>query len=172
MNYRIAITGPESTGKSTLAAQLAHYFKAVKVDEFSRIFLEKQGGTYTYPDILEIAKAQFQLNIIAKPENGFVFFDTELLVTYVWCLFKYKKVHPWIEENIQNQGIDLFLLTKPDLPWQPDPLREHPDKLNELFQLYRQSLNKFNLPFEVIGGLGPDRLKNAVEAVQKRLISK
>ena len=70
--------------------------------------------------------------------------------------------------GLKSRNIDLYLLPDIDLPWQPDPLREHPDKRKELFNLYLDELKKRNLPFEIVNGFGQQRLANAVNAYEKR----
>lgn len=167
MIKRIAITGPESTGKSKLAQELANHFKSRWVPEFARQYIDELGRPYSYDDVLIIAKEQFSQNQIKQSDSGpYLFCDTELIVTKIWCEFKYDKCHPWIIENIKNQHFDLYLLTDIDLPWQPDEQREHPLKRNELFELYKNELVKLDYPFRIISGTGDERHRNAVVAVQ------
>lgn len=169
MVKRIAITGPESTGKSMLSGRLAEEFNAAWVPEFAREYLDQLNRSYDYDDILTIAKSQFQkMQQAANSGDQFIFYDTELLVTKIWCEFKYGKCHSWILDNIEKQPVDLYLLTDIDLPWQPDPQREHPDKRNQLFNLYRTELEKLKAPFEVISGVGEQRTVNAVNAIKRR----
>ncbi len=87
---RIAITGPESTGKSMLTAQLAKHYKAVMVAEYAREYLEKLGRPYEYHDILKIAKGQLAIeNAVLKSTEKFLFTDTEAIVTKIWCDVKF-----------------------------------------------------------------------------------
>lgn len=164
---KIAITGVESTGKSTLARDLTNHFKGIYVEEFARTFLEISGGSYSYDDIQTIAKIQYnRIEKAASRNEKFLFADTELLVTYIWCSHKYGKVHPWIEEKLRRQNFDLYLLPAVDLPWKPDPLRESPDELNILFNSYQQKLEQLNFPYVVISGIGDERLRKALSAVE------
>lgn len=163
---KIAITGPESTGKSMLANQLADHFQTVFVPEFARIHLLKSNGNYTYDDILEIAQGQVASEkVLQTIANRLLFSDTELLVTKIWCEVKYNKCHPWIMEQINLQDFGLYLLADIDLPWEPDPLREHPDRRSELFDQYLGNLRKYNFNYKIVSGTGEKRLKNAIEAV-------
>ena len=57
---RIAITGPESTGKSTLARQLAEHYQTTWVPEFARVYLDQLGRPYEEGDLVSIAKGQLQ----------------------------------------------------------------------------------------------------------------
>ncbi len=168
MIKKIAITGPESTGKSILTEQLAKTFNSTWVPEYAREYLDQINRPYSYEDILAIARAQFQKMKDAVDTAGqFIFYDTELLVTKIWCDFKYGKCHPWILNQLNNQDIDLYLLMDIDLPWQPDPQREHPDKRKILFDLYQTEMEKRNWPYEVISGTGDPRLENALNAISK-----
>ena len=169
MTKRIAITGPESTGKSELAKGLAGRYNTLWVPEYAREYLNKLGRPYEYEDILSIAKGQVsgEEEQLEKAQ-GFLFVDTEMIVLKIWCEVKYKKCHQWILDQLEKQQYDLYLLPDIDLPWQPDPLREHPDKRKELFDLYLDELKRRNLPFEIVDGFGEQRLANAVKCIEKR----
>lgn len=168
---RIAITGPESTGKSWLTAQLAAFYQAPFVPEYSREYLESLGRPYEYEDILAIAQGQLNAEeSMAKNSDAlWLFSDTDLLVTYIWCQVKYGKVHPWIVEKLSSHSYHHYLLCDIDLPWQPDPLREHPHRRNEIFSLYIKALKQHGFPFTIIRGEGETRLFNAVTAVNESL---
>jgi NadR type nicotinamide-nucleotide adenylyltransferase len=170
MLKRIAITGPESTGKSDLAKALAEHYQTVWVQEYARDYLNNLNCPYDYKDILKIAKGQVKAEEkILKYSNRLIFVDTEMIVLKIWCEVKYGKCHPWILDRLTEQNFELYLLTDIDLPWQPDPLREHPNKRRELFNLYLDELKKRNLPFEIINSFGQQRLLNAIMHVEKRL---
>jgi NadR type nicotinamide-nucleotide adenylyltransferase len=170
MIKRIAITGPESTGKTKLAKQLAAYYNTIWVPEYARGYLERLNRAYTYDDILTIAKHQFIQNMESTPEAGKpVFCDTELIVTKIWCDVKYGQCHPWILENIPKQAFDLYLLTDTDIPWEADAQREHPNLRHHLKQLYLNELHSRNLPFKLISGEGNQRLAEAKSAVAEIL---
>lgn len=125
---------------------------------------------YTFADILTIAKRQAALEKeILYKSNLIMFSDTELIVCKIWSEYKFGKCHSWILKNLKKQNYDLYLLMDIDLPWQPDPLREHPDKRVELFNLYLDELIKQNCPFEIVGGSGDQRFNNALNIIKKRL---
>ncbi len=166
MSKRIAITGPESTGKTKLAMDLAAHYNTVWVPEYARNYIESLHRAYTYDDILIIAKQQFRQNHESMPEAGKpIFCDTELIVTKIWCDVKYGQCHPWILENIPKQAFDLYLLTDTDIPWESDSQREHPHLREYLKHLYLDELIRQKLPFEVVGGQEAQRLKNALKAI-------
>lgn len=166
MLYKLAIVGPESTGKSMLAEQLAAYYNTKFVPEIARDYLNGLGRNYTENDLLQIAKKQ--QDAITKTQsqaNLFLFVDTELLVIKIWSQVKYKKVHPWILDQFKEQDFDLFLLTNNDIPWETDPLREHPNKREYLFNLYEKELKKWGLPYKIIIGIGQERILNAIKVI-------
>jgi NadR type nicotinamide-nucleotide adenylyltransferase len=165
--YKIAITGPESTGKTTLTKQLAEHYKTVWVPEYSRNFLEKTKGNYTEKDLVQILNGQLEIekNLI-KRANKFLFCDTDPLVIWVWSKVKYGRVDPQIENAIENHKYDFYLLTYPDLPWKNDELRESEGQLIALFNIYFEKLKSLEYPFKVISGNGNDRLKSAINALK------
>jgi len=164
---KIAITGPESTGKSMLAEQLADHYKTIWVPEYAREYINKLNLPYNKGDILTIAKKQLENeNKIAKNAIRFLFCDTEPIVTKIWSEDKYKSCDEWILRKIEEHKYDLYLLCYIDLPWQQDPQREDPHRREYLFDLYLQELTERNLPFYVISGSGKKRLINAIKQVE------
>lgn len=159
---KIAITGPESTGKTTLAKQLAYYYHTTYVPEFARDFLNGLNRPYTLEDVAFIAEQQMKWeDQLAKQEPGWLFCDTDLWVIRIWLLDKFGRVPDWIEKAIMQPRYDFHLLMAPDLPWQADALREDTDRLGTLFQKYYQQLALAGNPFSVIRGQKEARFNNA-----------
>lgn len=162
----IAITGPESTGKSQLAQQLATHFNTHWVAEYAREYIDQLNRPYNQKDILNIAKTQYeQIQSAASQCKELLICDTHLLVTKIWSDHKYKECDPWILEHIEKQKIDLYLLCDIDLPWEADPQREHPHLRNHLFNLYKQNLESYNFNYRIVSGKGSDRINNAIKFV-------
>jgi NadR type nicotinamide-nucleotide adenylyltransferase len=167
---RIAITGPESTGKSELAEKLAKHYNALWVPEYAREYLEDLGHPYKEDDIVNIAKGQLEMEEEEAQHSKYLLFcDTDFIVTKIWSEFKYGRCHPWILEQVEKHIYDLYLLCDIDLPWAEDPLREHPQKRKELFELYYRELKTRKLPFRIIAGTGEARTRNAILAVEETL---
>jgi len=170
---RIVITGPESTGKSTLCAILASHYNTVWVPEYAREFLLRNGNRYTYNDLLMIARGQLELedDYARRARHGLLFIDTDLYVMKVWCEFVFGKCHPWILDRIAERHYDLYLLCNADLPWISDTLREYPDleSRTTLFHMYRDALIQQHTPWKEIGGLSPARESFALQAVEQLL---
>ena len=166
--YRIAITGPESTGKSTLTKALAIHFNTLWVEEFARTYLNNLGRSYVYADIVEIAKGQLHNeNLLFQQVEKVLFCDTELLVTKIWSEVGFQNCDPWILNNLMKQQYDLYLLCKADIPWEYDPLREHPNQRAFLFDLYQKELDKNSFKYRIVKGIGHERLENALSFVNE-----
>jgi NadR type nicotinamide-nucleotide adenylyltransferase len=167
----IALTGPESSGKSFTAEYLARFFDGWVVPEFAREYLEQLDRAYQYQDIVNIARAQIDIEQkvtadAVKEEVDLIFFDNELINTQIWAEEKYGQADPLIQQGIVEANHTHYLLMKPDIPWEADPLRENPTDRDRLFQLHINYLEKFNKPYTVIEGELEKRLKLAVAIVK------
>jgi nicotinamide riboside kinase len=162
---KIVIIGPESTGKTTLAGQLAENYTTKFVPEFAREYLKDIGLNYTFEDVLSMAKAQLDLE--QRFEANPLFIDTNLYVFKVWIEEKYQTTIDWIEEALKQQTYTHYLLCDIDIPWQGDNLREHPNPKDRerLFKRYQELLQQDGTPFSIISGLGDTRLKKSVEII-------
>jgi NadR type nicotinamide-nucleotide adenylyltransferase len=173
---KVVIIGPESTGKSTLCKQLAQEYKTSWCPEFAREYLHKHGMNYTYDDLLAIAKGQISLEeqmIQLATGNGkpVIFIDTNLYVMKVWSEFVFAKCHQWILEQIVERKYDLYLLCKPDLPWEKDELREYPDlqTREKLYAMYKALMINQSTSWVEINGNYEERLQKAIAAVNSLL---
>lgn len=166
--YRIAVTGPESTGKSELSRALAEHFGCPFVPEFAREYVEKLDRPYTREDVEIIARKQieFENEYLQQNQFNFVFFDTELIITKVWFQYCYGEVPGFVQKQLESGFFDLYLLCEPDLPWIPDPVREHGDDREYFFELYRNEIVQLGKPYKLISGIGEERTDNAIEAVE------
>jgi NadR type nicotinamide-nucleotide adenylyltransferase len=161
---KIVIIGGESTGKSTLCEQLATVYNTVFVQEYAREYLQTIQQNYTYDDLLNIAKKQIEIKEDKiKLANKLMFIDTNLQVIQVWSEHKYNKVHPWILNTIAKQTYDCYIITSPDIAWQDDPLREHPEPAmrNYFFNLYKELIIQSEKPFTIVHGNEANRLLQA-----------
>ncbi len=181
---KIVVIGPESTGKSSLCKQLAKYFNTTWCPEYAREYLLKYGPTYTYEDLLTIAKGQLNLEdeYIKKidtktinyklqttnPKLPFFFIDTNMYVMKVWCEYVFEKCHQFILDNIVEREYDLYLLCKIDLPWIEDELREYPDeeRRKELYNIYKDILINQSAQWVEISGSNEERLQKAIRATE------
>ncbi len=164
---RIAITGPESSGKTTLARQLAERFNGKYIPEYAREYVETLNRHYTWEDVEVVAKTQVdQYQLTKSDSQQLFFFDTWLIITKVWFNWVFGKTPDWLETQIQDCPVDLFLLCRPDLPWQADAVRENGGENRiRLFEEYRRELENYGFVVVEIGGTEEDRLNNAIAVV-------
>ena len=134
---RIAITGPESSGKTTLCRSLSEHLNVSFVPEFARSYLEKTNGEYDYPDLNKIAMGQ--LERVKSSNSEVVISDSDFSVLEIWSQYKYGSVSAYIQELVKQDLFDLHILCTPDIPWEQDSLRENPDNRDQLFELYKDS---------------------------------
>jgi nicotinamide riboside kinase len=164
---RIAITGPESTGKSHLAKELGLHFKSEWVPEFAREYLLNHGASYSKNDVETIALEQLKREQKASSQtHGYIFYDTDLLVSLIWMEHVFGVAPIWLRNEVEASNFDHTFLMNIDLPWQPDPLREHPDKREFLFNRYEQELIRLGRSFTIISGIGEMRKSMAVEKLK------
>jgi NadR type nicotinamide-nucleotide adenylyltransferase len=161
---KIAIIGPESTGKTTLTKDLASHFQTLWVPEFAREYVENLNRKYNYDDVIHIIHKQIERdNYFSKQTNGFLFFDTELIILKVWLQIVYQDVPKWIETEIKKCNIQFYLLCNTELPWIPDKVRENGGEMRlKLFDIYKTELINYGFPFEIIKGIGQERLENSI----------
>ena len=163
---KIAIVGPESTGKSVLAESLADYYTTTWVPEYAREYLNMIDRPYTKDDLEIIAMEQLSLeNRLEEKANRLLICDTTLLVIRIWCEFKYRNCPEWILEEVKHRYYDLHLLMATDIPWVPDPQREHPHEREYFYDLYRRELDKLGVEYARISGTHEERVKCAVEHI-------
>jgi NadR type nicotinamide-nucleotide adenylyltransferase len=161
---KVAITGPESSGKTTLAIGLADHYKVPVIPEFAREYLQELDRDYVQEDLDRIAEGQLR-STCAKVGQQLMISDTEMLVMKVWSEFKYGNCSPYIEQLWDDQQFDLYLLCAPDITYEDDPLRENPEDREELFEIYNSHLEEKGEHFVIISGNHDERLKQAVSAI-------
>jgi len=162
---RIAITGPESSGKTTLAVALARHFGVSAVPEYAREFLIENGQSYTQGDLDDIAEGHEQN--INLSQNSINIIDTDFIVLKIWSEYKYEFASSYINSLVSENHFDLHILCAPDIPWEEDPLRENPNDRHELFERYLETLNSFKKDFIIVSGLPEMRLKKSIKAIKQ-----
>ena len=164
MITKIAITGAESSGKTTLANSLGTIYKCNVVKEFAREYLNDLNRAYNYEDLLKIAKGQFkEEKRLETLEKKILICDTAIHTIKIWSLEKFHKCHCW---TIKKKEDDThYLLCSPNIPWEDDPLRESPKDRKRIFELYLKELK--NKPLTVISGTPLERIKQAQKVINR-----
>ncbi len=172
---KIVVIGPESTGKSTLCSQLAARYHTSWVQEYARAYLLEHGTSYSFNDLLTIAKGQLALEKQAVDSLAgapLLFVDTDMYVMKVWCEVVFDNCHRFILDQVVEQRCDLYLLCDTDLPWVKDELREYPDlpMRRKLFHMYHDIMINQSVPWSLISGSYEERLQKAVDAMEEKII--
>ena len=164
----IGITGPECSGKSTLALFLATKLGVNWIPEHARSYLEKLNRTYNQEDLDLIARRQLMMiEAVEKSKSEYLIADTEMLVLKIWSQEKYGKVSGFIKSAYLNQDFDLIVLCKPDIPYEEDKFREHPHDRNRLFDLYLNELENSGNNFIVAEADLNSRVNKVLAAIKK-----
>jgi NadR type nicotinamide-nucleotide adenylyltransferase len=173
---RVVLTGSESTGKTSLAGELARHYATEMVPEFVRSFAEKKGTTLSFGDHGPIARGQIELEdeYIARARGGrsLLVFDTDLLSTVVYCNHYFGRCPPWIEETAYARRPDLYLLCETDVPWVADGVRDRGDRRDEMQTLFREAIAASGAPSVSIQGDPGERMASAIRAIDAILIAK
>ena len=170
---KVVLYGPESTGKTTLSIELAKHFKTNWVPEYAREYLQtiwdNEKRICEPKDILPIAICQMKLeNELAIKSKSLLICDTNLFETMVYSKYYYGgNCDPLLEKYALKNDYDLYLLTDIDIPWEKDDLRDKPNEREESFEIFKNELIKKNFPFKVINGTRIERLKKAINCINK-----
>ena len=172
---RVALFGPESTGKSQLAESLAAHFNEPWSPEYVREFWDRNSGIVTAADLETIARGQIvnEEEAVARSKR-LVFCDTELLTNVLWADLLFPgKCADWVREaaDARSREYAIYLLCLTDLPFQPDPQRSFPDEKDRAacMRLWRKTLEDRGLRYVEIAGDGEARFKRACAAVESIL---
>ncbi|QNL50854.1 ATP-binding protein [Olivibacter sp. SDN3] len=166
---KIAIVGPESTGKSIISEQLARFYGTVSVPEYSREYCRNLNRAYTLQDELNIYYGQLALERSLEPfaVNGLMFCDTTFLTVKVWCDYLFGNTPEEVLSRLKSHAYDYYLLMNIDLPWEDDPLRDFPEPEQRTYFLdvWKQELTALQADYQIISGVGEERFTHARQAV-------
>lgn len=175
---RIALLGPESVGKSTLAKQLASHYQTRYIPEYGRTYTDNRqmdpakSLDFNLDDITNIAighHRQEWLNSLFARE--LLISDTDYLTTAIWSEIYFNAVPDLVREMHHAYPYDFRLLLSPDIDWHQDGTRNFPSSRQSHFERLKSVLDQEHLPYAVITGTGPDRFTNALAAIETARLS-
>ncbi len=164
---KIILTGPESSGKTTLANDLAQYYKVEYVHEYAREYLSEIGKSYSFEDVIRIAEGQHERERLASLEDrSIIICDTDLLTIKIWLEYKYGRSDEWVDSVISKYKMRHYLLCTPDMPWEDDEMRENPGDRQELFNIFKENLEFYNLDYKIVEGPEKYREREAISMIE------
>lgn len=163
---KICLTGPESTGKSEVAARAERELGVTWVREYAREYAETHDRELTADDVEPIARGE--IANLDSARGDFILLDTDLLSTIVYARYYYGACPRWIEEEARHRRADLYLLFDTDLPFEPDSVRdEGGDTREDLFDAFRAALDEFGTRWEIVSGTVEERWGRVRAALTK-----
>ena len=169
--FKIAVVGPESTGKSSMANYLAKELGTVCVPEYARYYCKNLNNQYTLQDEVNMYYGQVALEeaLTATASNGLLVCDTTILTVKIWSDHLFGHTPEEVTEEIKSRKYDLYLLMDIDLPWEDDPLRDFPTERAHFMEVWKKELQAIKANYEIISGLDEARLQNGLNAIKKHL---
>jgi len=166
---KLAIVGPESSGKTALAQALAEEWNEPFVEEYAREYLETIGRNYNQDDLLEIAKGQLDREYTAAEKaNHFLICDTNTLVIKIWAEVRFGRAQNWIERQFLEKPYQLYILCgHENIEWEEDELREHPDERAMLYDLYKKALVRAGKQFLEVDGTNEERMAKIHKSLKR-----
>lgn len=167
MYSKFVFTGPESSGKTTLARALSGQLPSPCVPEFSRVYLEAWNAGYDWQNLREIYSGQtaWEAWYAAHYPGKKIVCDTDWTVIRIWEQVRFGSTR-LTAGGTCRPGTFYFLCT-PDIPWEPDPLRENPGDRLELFALYVKLLEEIRAPYRMVEGNMERRLAEIASVIRK-----
>lgn len=165
---KIAVVGPESTGKSTMSAYLAKHYNTVWVPEFARAYCEKLTAPCTWQDEINMFYGQLKLEAELLPQaNNLLISDTTFITVKIWSDYTFGETPQMVLDELPKHPYDLYLLLDIDLPWEEDPLRDFPDMREHFMDVWHKELKALDANYTIISGSGTDRYQRAVGAIDQ-----
>lgn len=150
---RIVVSGSESTGKTTLARELADWLDTAWVPEYSRTYAESH-PVLTAADVEPIARGTLAAEADAAriARHGVLVLDTDLASTLVYAHHYYDIEPAWIADAWRARAPALYLLCHPDVPWIADGVRDQPAERERLHAMFAAQLHASGAPVTDVRG--------------------
>ncbi|WP_201545111.1 multifunctional transcriptional regulator/nicotinamide-nucleotide adenylyltransferase/ribosylnicotinamide kinase NadR [Psychrobacter immobilis] len=169
----VVIVGTESTGKTTLAKDLAHRYNTCYVEEAGRKFYEQINAEIVLlEDFAQIAyEHKYHERQAKKAANKIYFVDTEAITTQFFSMAYLDVRQSVLDETAKLQDYDLWLFLEADIEWVADGLRSFSDTQvrDKNNQLLKSLLNEFGVRYHIISGNYDERYKESLKYVDKLL---
>jgi NadR type nicotinamide-nucleotide adenylyltransferase len=163
---RVVVTGSESTGKTSLAEQLARHYDVPWIAEFARDYAEKKGSPLTIADVDPIGRGQVaREDAQLRVAQNLIILDTDLVSTLVYSQQYYRAVPGWLPGVAKQRVSELYLLCDIDLPWVADRVRDAQHQRQQMHDAFIDQLKRFGATYRLIGGSAAQRLARAIDSI-------
>jgi len=167
---KIAVVGPESTGKSSMSAYLAKHYQTVWVPEYARDYCANLTEPCTWQDEINMFYGQLDLEAEMLPlANELIICDTTFITVKIWSDYTFGRTPQEVLDELPKHTYDLYLLLNIDLPWEEDPLRNFPHMREHFMEVWVKELQALDARYVLISGVGEDRYEGAVRVIDEFL---
>jgi len=162
LNVKVVILGTESTGKTTLTAQLADHFHATAVLEAGRDLID-DSNEFSIDDLYLVANAHATIIDDASRGNSpLLIIDTDVHITISYGRYAFATALDLSPEIFRKNRADIYLYLNNDVPFVQDGTRLSQEERDKLDAFHRQTLQDYHIPFEEITGNWEERFAKAV----------
>lgn len=162
---KVLFLGAESTGKSTIASELASWYNSSLVVEFGRELYDYREHKLVYEDLAYIAKTQVLLEEGATEamDSSYLFCDTSPLTTKFYSKEWFGRVPNALEEVLRRNINSYYkvYVCAPDFPLVQDGTRQDEAFRSKGHEFFLEELIKADVPFTILTG----SLENRIERV-------
>jgi len=161
---KVVFLGAPSTGKTTLARELAAAHQTVWMPEYGREFWDKNQSErrLSMDQLVEIAEGHREKeDALFQDANRSVFIDTDATTTFNFSRYYHGKVHPRLSDLADDTltRYDLFFLCDSDIPYDNTSDRSGEANRQVFQQQTKADLLERKIPFITLTGPLNKRMK-------------
>ena len=169
---KVVILGTESTGKTTLANDLANHFKATLVLEAGREVI-KDSTVFSFEDLITTAKEHAnKINMALNGDSPLIIIDTDVYITQSYSTYFFGKELELSEDIYETNKAHLYLYLNNDVAYIQDGTRLSEIDRNNIELSHRKIIERYKLPIHEIKGNWSERFNTAVALIENLLNKK
>ena len=166
---KVVILGTESTGKSTLAENLAKHYACSMVTEAGRDLIP-DSNQFVFDDLYKVASEHARrIEAAVRGDSVLVIIDTDIHITKSYARFAFKTELLVSADIYSANHATLYLYLNNDVDYSQDGTRLYEEQRNLLDASHRQILKEHNIAIIEIKGDWQERFEQAVIAIDRTL---